>query len=80
MVPVPIVPAVQPQPEADQPLAELLHAPFKTLQAVAGFKVQNKLAVVKLKLWPDLVRIVHRSTELFVDKVDDLLDRPGGIR
>jgi len=34
--------------------------------------------VVKLKLWPDLVRIVHRSTELFVDKVDDLLDRPDG--
>ena len=28
--PVPIVPNVQAQPEADQPLAELLHAPFKS--------------------------------------------------
>jgi hypothetical protein len=30
---VQIVQVVQPQPEADQPLAELLHAPFKAFTA-----------------------------------------------
>jgi hypothetical protein len=58
-MPVQAVQIVQPQPAADQPLAELLHAPFKTFQAYAGSKF-------KVRFEGKLPRFVNsRNVETF---------------
>ena len=45
------VQAVQPQPEADQPLAELLHAPFKSFWGTSTFPEFSKRQNEKRRLY-----------------------------